>query len=134
MDLNAQLTPRETEVAELLAWGAAKKEVADRLSLSPRTVENQARSIYGKIGIQKATELSVWWFCTKLGVSFDLSPLKRGIIGAFLFFLMLPSTLNHNYAGDMTRARRAQSTRTASARGGRRGREDEGGETFYFDI
>lgn len=126
MNRNAELSARETQVAELLAWGAAKKEVADRLNISTRTVENQARSIYGKLGIQKATELSVWWFCTKLGVSFDLSPLKRGIIGAFLLFVMLPSTLNHNYAGDMLRARRTANTRTASARGGRRGREDEG--------
>ena len=126
MNQNAELSARETQVAELLAWGAAKKEVADRLNISTRTVENQARSIYGKLGIQKATELSVWWFCTKLGVSFDLSPLKRGIIGAFLLFVMLPSTLNHSYAGDMLRARRAANARTTSARGGRRGREDEG--------
>lgn len=126
MNRNAVLSARETQVAELLAWGAAKKEVADRLNISTRTVENQTRSIYGKLGIQKATELSVWWFCTKLGVSFDLSPLKRGIIGAFLLFVMLPFTLNHNYAGDMLRARRTANTCTASARGGRRGREDEG--------
>ena len=107
MDLNAQLTTRENQVAEYIAWGAAKKEVADRLNISQRTVDELTRRAFRKIGIQKATELSVWWFCTKLGVSFDLSPLKRGIIGAFLLFVMLPSTLNHNYAGDMMRARRA---------------------------
>ncbi len=132
MDLNAQLTTRESQVAEYIAWGAAKKEVADRLNISQRTVDELTRRAFRKIGIQKATELSVWWFCTKLGVSFDLSPLKRGIIGAFLLFVMLPSTLNHNYAGDMMRARRAQSTRTASARGGRRGREDEGDVLTIF--
>ena len=57
MRAEAGLTQRETQIAELLAWGAAKKEVADRLSISPRTVENTARNIYSKIGIQKATEL-----------------------------------------------------------------------------
>jgi len=126
MDPNAQLTARETQVAEYIAWGAAKKEVADRLNISQRTVDELTRRAFRKIGIQKATELSVWWFCTKLGVSFDLSPLKRGIIAAFLFFVMLPSTLNHSYAGDLWRARRSENTRTTSARGGRRGREDEG--------
>lgn len=65
MRAEAGLTQRETQIAELLAWGAAKKEVADRLSISPRTVENTARNIYSKIGIQKATELCVWWFCTQ---------------------------------------------------------------------
>ena len=64
MRAEAGLTQRETQIAELLAWGAAKKEVADRLSISPRTVENTARNIYSKIGIQKATELCVWWFYT----------------------------------------------------------------------
>jgi DNA-binding CsgD family transcriptional regulator len=77
MNRDATLTPRETEVAELLAWGAAKKEVSERLFISTRTVENTARNIYTKIGIQKATELCVWWFCTHCGVSFELSPIKR---------------------------------------------------------
>lgn len=49
MRAEAGLTQRETQIAELLAWGAAKKEVADRLSISPRTVENTARNIYSKI-------------------------------------------------------------------------------------
>lgn len=90
MNADARLTPRETQVAELLAWGAAKKEVADRLFISTRTVENTARNIYEKIGIQKATELCVWWFCTHCGVSFELNPLKRGIIAAFLLMIILP--------------------------------------------
>ena len=49
LNLRAELTRRETEIAELLAWGAAKKEVADQLQISPRTVENTARHIYEKI-------------------------------------------------------------------------------------
>lgn len=77
MHLEAELTERETEIAELLAWGAAKKEVADELNISPRTVENTARSIYFKIGIQKATELCVWWFCTRFKVPLNMSPLAR---------------------------------------------------------
>ena len=60
MKLSAELSRRENEVAELLAWGASKKEVADKLFISTRTVENTARNIYAKTGIQKATELCVW--------------------------------------------------------------------------
>lgn len=30
MRKNAELTPRQEEIAELLVWGKAKKEVADR--------------------------------------------------------------------------------------------------------
>lgn len=39
MKLNVELSRRETEVAHLLAWGASKKEVADILFISTRTVE-----------------------------------------------------------------------------------------------
>lgn len=93
MRADAELTQRETQIAELLAWGAAKKEVADRLAISPRTVENTARNIYSKIGIQKATELCVWWFCTHCGVSFELSPIKRTIIACFFLAVILPREL-----------------------------------------
>ena len=41
--------------SRIIGLGSRKKEVADRLSISPRTVENTARNIYSKIGIQKAT-------------------------------------------------------------------------------
>lgn len=53
MKLNVELSRRETEVAHLLAWGASKKEVADILFISTRTVENTARNIYAKVGIQR---------------------------------------------------------------------------------
>lgn len=39
MKLHALLSKRETQVAELLAWGASKKEVASKLFVSTRTVE-----------------------------------------------------------------------------------------------
>lgn len=91
MNRDVTLSPRETEIAELLAWGAAKKEVADRLQISTRTVENTARHIYEKIGIQKATELSVWWFTTHCGVSMNLSPFMRKLGAMALFVLMLPT-------------------------------------------
>ena len=91
LNLRAELSKRETEIAELLAWGAAKKEVADRLKISTRTVENTARNIYQKIGIQKATELCVFWFCAKCGVNPSLDPLKRAIIALFFLLTFLPS-------------------------------------------
>ena len=42
------LSPRETEVAERIAWGASQKEVADQLGISRFTVDNIIRKIYGK--------------------------------------------------------------------------------------
>src|ERR671938_311449 len=45
----AGLTPREVEVLRLLARGLSHKEIARRLTISPRTVGNHAEHIYAKI-------------------------------------------------------------------------------------
>lgn len=42
MKLNAKLSKRESQIAELLAWGASKKEVADKLFVSTRTIEKHS--------------------------------------------------------------------------------------------
>ena len=122
MKLQAELTRRENEVAELLAWGAAKKEVAERLFISTRTVENTARSIYTKTGVQKATELCVWWFCSKCGVPTSLDPLKRAFIAVVLLAVFIPRELTGS--GDLFRVGRT-SVRTSRAQRTRRRSEEE---------
>ena len=88
-----KLTRRETEIAELFAGGASKKDVANRLFISERTVENHARNIYEKTGCEKVNELSAWWFCTTFHISFDLSPLRRKIISLCLLALLIPQMM-----------------------------------------
>ncbi len=123
MRLKAELTRRETEIANLLAWGASKKEVADKLFISTRTVENTARSIYAKTGVQKATELCVWWFCSKCGVPTSLDPLKRAFIAGCLLIVLLPRELCA--CGDIFRIGRAKAKVTQVLRQGRRKTEEE---------
>ncbi|HQX21651.1 MAG TPA: LuxR C-terminal-related transcriptional regulator [Gammaproteobacteria bacterium] len=48
MNLNAELTKRETEVAEFIAWGAAEKQIAYKLRIAVNTVKNTKRNIYEK--------------------------------------------------------------------------------------
>lgn len=108
------LTKREAEVAELFAWGATKKDVANHLFISERTVENHARNIYEKTGVSKINELSAWWFCTNFGISFDLSPLKRKSIALALLALLLPTIIHNNY--NATRCCRTRTTVVRRAR------------------
>jgi HD-GYP domain-containing protein (c-di-GMP phosphodiesterase class II) len=45
------LTPREAEILDLLARGLSNKEMAERLSVSVRTVSSHVEHIYAKIGV-----------------------------------------------------------------------------------
>jgi DNA-binding CsgD family transcriptional regulator len=45
------LTPRQLEIARLAAAGLANKEIAARLRLSHRTVENNLHAAYEKLGV-----------------------------------------------------------------------------------
>jgi DNA-binding CsgD family transcriptional regulator len=45
------LTAREREVLQLLADGLTDASIAERLSLSPRTINSHLTSIYGKLDV-----------------------------------------------------------------------------------
>lgn len=51
------LTPREQEVLRLLAEGNSAKEVAGRLFISPKTVENHRANIMNKLDLHSTIEL-----------------------------------------------------------------------------
>jgi DNA-binding CsgD family transcriptional regulator len=54
----AELTRREREVAVLASEGLANREIAARLFLSARTVENHLQRAYEKLGITNRTDLA----------------------------------------------------------------------------
>jgi DNA-binding NarL/FixJ family response regulator len=54
--LPEQLTPRESEVLQLVAQGLANKQIALALEISEHTVKFHISSIYGKIGATNRTE------------------------------------------------------------------------------
>jgi DNA-binding CsgD family transcriptional regulator len=53
----SDLTMREHEVVMAVAHGLGNKQIAARLGISPRTVENHLRSIYDKLQINSRTQL-----------------------------------------------------------------------------
>lgn len=54
---DAQFTKRELEIIALSAEMSTASEIADKLSLSPRTVESHKYTIFQKLGINSTVEL-----------------------------------------------------------------------------
>ncbi|HXL88292.1 MAG TPA: helix-turn-helix transcriptional regulator [Streptosporangiaceae bacterium] len=54
------LSPRETEVAGLIAQAWSNRQVTDRLVLSERTVEMHVRNIMAKLGVATRVEIAAW--------------------------------------------------------------------------
>lgn len=66
-----KLSDREKEVLRLVAEGCATKEVAEKLYISPKTVENHRANIMKKLNIRDRTGLTK--YALRLGL-IDLSP------------------------------------------------------------
>ena len=56
-----RLTPREEQVARLVAGGASNHDVADSLYVNPKTVEYHLVNVYRKLGVRTRTELALVW-------------------------------------------------------------------------
>jgi non-specific serine/threonine protein kinase len=54
------LTPREEEVAVLLAQGLSNKQIAAQLPVSVGTVRSHVDHILGKLGLHSRAQVAVW--------------------------------------------------------------------------
>ncbi|MBV9597631.1 MAG: LuxR family transcriptional regulator, partial [Chloroflexi bacterium] len=54
------LSPREREVAALIAHGLTSAEIAERLVITPRTADTHADNIRTKLGLRSRTEIASW--------------------------------------------------------------------------
>jgi DNA-binding NarL/FixJ family response regulator len=55
------LSPRELEVAALVADGNTNKEIAAALFLSERTAQNHVQHILTKLGLANRTQVAAWF-------------------------------------------------------------------------
>jgi DNA-binding NarL/FixJ family response regulator len=53
-----QLTERETQVLKLVATGLSYRQIAERLSVSHRTVQNHVQNTLGKLQLHNRVELT----------------------------------------------------------------------------
>jgi DNA-binding CsgD family transcriptional regulator len=60
LDRDGLLSNREEQVAGLVAEGLSNRQIASRLHLSERTVENHVANILGKLGFDSRTKVAAW--------------------------------------------------------------------------
>jgi predicted ATPase/DNA-binding CsgD family transcriptional regulator len=58
--VTAQLTRRETEIAQLIAAGLSNKEIAARLVIAQRTAEGHVEHILAKLGFNSRSQVAAW--------------------------------------------------------------------------
>ncbi len=68
------LTPREREVAVLIARGYANKEIAEALVVSVRTAEAHVTNVLNKVGLRSRAQIAAWVVEQGLLVSTDHPP------------------------------------------------------------
>jgi predicted ATPase/DNA-binding CsgD family transcriptional regulator len=55
------LTPRELEIAALIASGYRNKSIAEELVISPATVARHVANIMTKLGFRSRAQIAAWW-------------------------------------------------------------------------
>lgn len=86
-NVNTPFSPQELKVAELLACGLSKKEIAEELYISPATVNNHTRHIREKNGLTKNTEIILLYIAYIKGKKFSLRDIRERGISIILVFL-----------------------------------------------
>jgi non-specific serine/threonine protein kinase len=59
-DVGLRVSPRELEVAVLVAEGLSNRQIGERLFVSPRTVETHVQHLMDKLGVGSRSEIAAW--------------------------------------------------------------------------
>ena len=60
IDADGGLSPREVEVAHLVAEGLTNRQIAARLVISERTAQNHVQHILTKLGFTTRSQIAAW--------------------------------------------------------------------------
>lgn len=113
LNMDASLTARQEEVAYLVGFGLSRKEVAAKLGVSYKTVDNEVQQVYARIGASKVTELTIFCFCRKFKI-----PISSLMVVVFLVCTLTVSDLKY------CRARNGRVRTELLRNSGRRVRDD----------
>jgi non-specific serine/threonine protein kinase len=59
-DGTARLTPREQEIAPLIARGLTNRQIAAQLGIAERTADTHVENILDKLGLRSRVQVAAW--------------------------------------------------------------------------
>lgn len=83
------LSHSEFEIAERLALGESKKEVAYKTNRSVFTVETTVKNIYQKLGFNKLSDLVLWYCGQTFDISLQISERKKQVLSIIFLILFI---------------------------------------------
>jgi len=108
--METTLSKSEWEIAERIALGQSKKEVAYDTHRSIYTVETIVKNVYEKLGFNKVSDLVLWYCGVQFNIDREIAELRRRIIG-FALLIIFIFDMAAVYDQDIYRARRTRSRR-----------------------
>lgn len=75
------------QIAELLARGMSEKEIAEKLFISPATVNNHTRNIREKFGLNKNSEIILLYIAQRNNKKFSIANIREFGISVILVML-----------------------------------------------
>lgn len=60
-ELGSKVSPREIEVADLIVAGLYNREIAIKLGISIKTVEQHVMHLRERSGVRNRVQLALWW-------------------------------------------------------------------------
>lgn len=91
-----RISIREFEIVESVIYHGSKKEAADALNRSLYTIETTIKNVYERLGINKISDLTLWFCGVKFGISDQVEAFKNVAFAISLVLIISLEVINND--------------------------------------
>lgn len=91
-----RISIREFEIVESVIYHGSKKEAADALNRSLYTIETTIKNVYERLGINKISDLTLWFCGVKFGISDQVEAFKNVAFTITLILIISLEGINND--------------------------------------
>lgn len=94
--MKTHISDRAFEIVESVIYHGSKKEAAEALNRSLYTVETTIKNVYDHLGLNKISDLTLWFCGVKFGIADQVAAFKNIALILGIFFLVSVEGLNND--------------------------------------